>query len=799
MTDSLIRDLRFAVRTLLKAPAFTVAVVVTMMLGIGATTSMFTVVNSIVLRPLPFPESDRVAALCETSPRMAGRCVASPANVADWARASRALESAGVARTEPFIAQTETGPLGVRGGIASPGFFRVLRVTPALGRLLEDRDMARGANTVALVSDGFWRRTLGGDPTAVGRTLALDGRVFTVIGVLAADVYIPDIGFVDVWKPLTASFDNVENRNWRGFIALGRLAPGASPASLRAELEVIRGRLTAAYPASNAGWGVRVADLRDQTVGPARATLWIFMATTAFVLLIACANVAGLLLVRATRRAPEFAVRASLGAGGGRLVRQLLTESLVLALMGGFLGLLLASWTTRAFVLMAPGSIPRLDEVAIDGRVALFTVLLSVATALLFGLAPARQASKMNLGTTLKGRHHGSSRETRLRSSLVVAEIALAFVLLVGAGLLTRTFGRLLQWDPGFEREGVVTSWMLAPSSTYRTTAAAVGVLERAREAVAAVPGLRSVGLGSAGPLFGCCETGALSVEGRPDVEPSKATPVNWFDVSPEYFDALGIALVKGRGFTPADAAGAPNVAVINQALARRFFPGTDPIGQRVTVMDYVSQIVGVIADVRPYQPDRSTPPEIYWPIRQYPRLAAYLVMRMTPGLEGLEKTIRARVATVDPNVQINPVMSLDDKFARELVGPRFNVLLIGALAFVAVALAAVGVFGVIAYSVASRTREIGVRMALGATPKQLVASVVRQGMTLAAVGIVFGLAGALAMGRFLTALLYGLEPTDGVTLAVTLVGFGLIAAAASYLPARRAARVDPLTALRQE
>ena len=402
MSNALIRDLRFAVRTLLRAPTFTIAVVVTMMLGIGATTSMFTVVNSIVLRPLPFPGSDRVVTLCETSPRVADRCVASPANVADWARASRALESAGVARTEAFIATTETGASSVRGGIASPGFFQVLQVRPALGRLIEDRDMPRGANTVALVSDGFWRRTLGGDPGAVGRALALDGRAVTVIGVLPADAYFPDIGSVDVWKPLTASVDNAENRNWRGFMALGRLSPGASLVSLRAELDVIRGRLAAAYPDANAGWGVRVADLRDQTVGPARATLWIFTATSAFVLLIACANVAGLLLVRATRRAPEFAVRASLGAGGGRLVRQLLTESLVLALTGGFLGLLLAGWTTRAFVSMAPATIPRLAEVAVDRRAALFT-----------GAAVDRDRRLLRTGTGSPGVEDGAADDSR--------------------------------------------------------------------------------------------------------------------------------------------------------------------------------------------------------------------------------------------------------------------------------------------------------------------------------------------------------------------------------------------------
>jgi len=798
--DALLCDLRFAMRTLLKAPAFTAAVVVTMTLGIGATTSMFTVVNSIVLRPLPFPESERAVMLCETNPRIRDFCIASPPNVADWAHASRTLESAGVARTESFIAQSKEGSSGVRGGIASPGFFRALRVRPALGRLLEDQDMPRGANAVALVSHGFWRRTLGGDPLAVGRTLTLDGRAFTVIGVLPADAYIPEFGFVDVWKPLTASIDNVENRNWRGFIGLGRLAPGASLAGLRAELDTIRGQLAAAYPESNEGWGIRVAGLRDQTVGPTRVTLWIFLGATAFVLLIACANVAGLLLVRATRRAPEFAVRTSLGAGGGRLVRQLLTESLVISLAGGFFGLLLAWWTTRAFVTMAPASIPRLDEVTIDGRVALFTVLLSVATAVLFGLAPARQASKMDVGTTLKGRRHGGPRETRLRSSLVIVEIALAFVLLVGAGLLTRTFSRLLQWNPGFAREGLVTSWMLAPTSTYRTTAAAVGVLERARDSVATIPGIQSVGLGSAGPqrVFGGVETDALFIEGQ-SRDPSEAPPVNWFDIGPEYFDAMGIAIVKGRGITPADAAGAPNVAVINHALAKRFFGAADPIGRRVTVMKHTSEIVGVVGDVKPYRPDRPTAPEIYWPIRQYRRFAAYLVMRIAPDIEGIEKTVRARVATVDPNIQVSPVVSLDEGFAEALVSPRFNMLLIGAFAFVAVGLAAVGVFAIIAYSVASRTREIGVRMALGATSQQLVANVVRQGITLAAIGIALGLAGALALGRLFAGLLYGLEPTDGVTLALTLLGFGVIAVGASYLPARRAARVDPLTALRNE
>jgi putative ABC transport system permease protein len=798
VAPAILRDFRFAARTLLKAPAFTAAVVITMALGIGATLSMFTVVDSIVLRPLPFPESTRVVMLCETNPRIPDRCIASPPNVSDWAHASRTLESAGLARTESFVTQTADGFSGVAGAIATPGFFRVLRIRPLLGRLFEARDLDRGSNSVTLVSHAFWRRALHDDPAAVGRTLTLDGRAFTVIGVLPADAYIPELGVVDVWKPLTASIDNVANRNWRGFTAIGRLAPGASLATARVELDTIRSQLAAAYPKTNAEWGVRIVDIRDQTVTPTRTTLWIFFGATGFVLLIACANVAGLLLVRSTRRAPEFAVRASLGAGRGRVVRQLLTESVVISLAGGSLGLLLALWATRAFVVLAPSSIPRLDEVAIDTRVALFAVALSVMTAMLFGLAPARQASQVDIARTLKGLRHGARRESRLRSGLVIVEMALAVTLLVGAGLLTRTFGRLLQWEPGFPRAGLVTSWLLAPSGTYRTTTAAVGVLERARDEVATLPGVQSAALASAGPLFGGTETDALSVEGGGAVDPS-ASPVNWFDVSPEYFDALGIAIVKGRPFTSGDAAGAAQVAVINEALAQRFFAGRDPLGARVTVMGHTSEIVGIVADIQPYRPDRATPPEIYWPIRQYPRLAAYLVMRVAPGTQGIEKMVRARVAMVDPGVQLTPVVSFDERFSRTLVTPRFNMLIIGVFALVAITLAAVGVFGVIAYSIASRTREIGVRIALGATPQRIVADVVRQGMMLAGAGMVIGLAGALALGRLFATLLYGLAPTDWVTLASTLLGFVTVASGACYLPARRAAAVDPLTALRHE
>jgi putative ABC transport system permease protein len=792
------RDVRFALRRLRKAPGFTTAVVITMALGIGATVSMFTVVDRIILRPLPFPQSNRVVVLCETNPRMPDRCVASPPNVEDWTRASRTLEAAGVARSESFVAQIDGGMSSVAGAIASPGFFRVLRSEPARGRLFEVSDMDKGSNGVAIVSTSFWRRALHGDPAAVGRTLSLDGRPFTVIGVLRADAYVPDFGNIDVWKPLTASIDNVDNRQWRGFRAIARLAPGVSLATARVELDTIRARLAVAYPASNTDWGIRVADIRDESVASARPALWIFLAATAFVLLISCANVAGLLLVRTTRRAPEFAVRVSLGAGRARIVRESVADSLVIALVGGSLGLLLSLWTTRAFAVLAPSSIPRLDEVAIDGRVVLFAFAVSVTTAVLFGLVPAWHASGTDVLTALKGQRHGTGRERRWRSGLVIIELGLAFVLLVGAGLLVRTFDRLVQWNPGFERAGVITSWMLAPPATYRTTRAAVEVLERARESVASAPGIHAVALGSGGPLFGGIESDSLSVKSRSGADIVEA-PVNWFDVSPEYFETLGIAVVKGRAFSAEDMAGAPPVAIINRSLAKRFFGAQDPLGHRVTVMDHTSEIVGIVDDVRPYRPDLATAPEIYWPIQQYPRLAAYLIVRVAPAGVATERLIRARVAAVDPQVQLTPVMSLDERFARTLVTPRFNMLLLVVFALVAIALAAVGVVGVVGYSVASRTREIGIRIALGASPPRIVAEVVRHALTLAAAGTLLGLGGAVALGRALGSLLYGLAPTDGVALSGALIGFGIVVFGACYLPARRAAAIKPLSALRAD
>jgi putative ABC transport system permease protein len=779
MLETLMQDARFAVRTLVKTPTFTVAIIATIGLGVGATTAIFTVVNGIVLRPLPFPDSERVVMVCETNPRT-DWCGASPPNLADLTRDSRTLEAAGLGRGYPFIGELDGESFSVRGGIATPGFFRVLSLTPALGRLFEDRDMDRGANAVAIVSDAFWRQRLGADPAAVGRTVTVSGRAVTIIGVLRPDAFIPIVEDKELWEPLTGTDEDVDTRDWRGFVPFARLRPGVTMASATAELTARYAQLVQAYPEANKDWGLRLEGLRAHLVGPVSQTLWIFLGAVGFVLLIAAANVASLLLVRATGRAPEFAVRASLGAGRRRLVQQLLTESLIVAFAGGGVGLLLAVWATRVFVLLAPTGIPRLDEVSIDGRVALFAFLLSTATAIFFGFAPARRASKTDLSGTLKGLRIAGG-EARLRQVFVVVELALALMLLVGAGLLMRSFGSLLAWDPGFSQEGVTFSFMLPPDSVYKTAEGIVGVMKRVRDEAATVPGVEGAAIASGGPpLFpGGDGTYAMAIDNRPPLGPDEAPPVEFYNIDSNYVRTLGVKLVRGRDLSPSDTFGAPNVALVNESLVRRYFKGDDPVGHHVTVGRHEAEIVGVVADIASFHPNEPVPPLIFWPTDQYPRGAAYLIVRARPGLDGIEKAVRARAEAVDPRIQLGSFTALLTAVRRSLVSPRFNMLLVGVFAVVAVLLAAVGVYGVIAYLVESRTREIGVRIALGATPGRIVGGVVRGGMSLAAVGLAVGLAGTLLVGRLLTSILYGTPPTDPLTLAAAVAGFALVALAA--------------------
>jgi putative ABC transport system permease protein len=796
----LVRDMRYALRTLIRAPGFTAVAVITLSLGIGANTAIFSVVDSILLRPLPVADPDRLVSLCETNPAIAGFCIASPTNVEDWSQQSRSFAAIGIARDWPFILKTEEGVEGINGGIATPDFFDVLQFTPALGRLFVPDDLEPGNNRVVVLTHATWRSRFGSDATIVGRTLTLDDESFTVIGVLPADAVVPRMEHYQVWAPLHFHPREARRRSWRGFRALGRLADGATIAEARAEMATIANRLAGEYPETNDGWGVRLVPLHEQVVGSVRPMLLVFLGAVGFVLLIGCANVANLLLARSAGRRRELAVRIALGANRGRLVRLLLGESVLLALMGGAAGLLLAVWAVNTFVSLAPGGIPRLDEVAIDVRVLVFALLISLLTSVAFGLVPSLQATSLDLNEELKeGDRGSSSRRLGVRGLLVISEVALALMLLIGAGLLTQSFATLLRWRPGFDQSNLLTVWLLASSGKYETGDQVVSVFQQAADEVGALPSVESVGRASAGPLFGGRETDEFHIEGPPLPAPGEGPVARWFDIGPNYFATLGISTVKGRSFTEADGRGAPPVAIINETAVRRYWPGEDPLGQRVTIYGRTMTVVGVVSDVRPLRPGTPTDAEIYWPQQQAPRYATYLLIRTKTDPSSAVQGIRARLQQLDPDMQVSGFMTLEQRVSRELVGPRFNMLLLGIFAAVAVLLAAVGIYGVIAYTVARRTREMGIRMALGAQSWDIVKAVVAQGMVPTMIGVGLGLIGAVGLTRVLDTLLFGVSPTDPVTFAAVAITLAAVAALACYIPARRATRVDTVVALREE
>jgi predicted permease len=797
--DTLRQDLAFALRGVRRDPLFSLAIVATIGLGIGANTAIFTVVNGILLEPLPFAGSERVVQLCETNERVGDYCIVSPPNLQDWQRLSSTIDAFGLARNWVFLLEQPEGGRNLRAGVATPGWFTVHGIEAAQGRLFGEDDMTPGNNRVVVLSHDLWQTDFGGDPAIIGSSLTLDGDPYAVIGVLPEDPWIYELGFAQIWVPVTAIQDDVTNRDWRGFTGLGRLADGSTLSAARDEMEGIRAALERDYPDTNRGWGLQVDLLRDRVAGPVRGILLLFLGAVGLVLLIACANVANLLLVRSTARAQEFAVRASMGAGRGRLARQLLTESGVLAAFGGVAGVLLAVWTTRVFLRLAPQNIPRLSEVGIDGGVLLFATLITGLTALLFGLAPALSVARTELAEALRARRSLDGRGGGLRKTLVVAEMALAVMLLVGAGLLIRGFMTLTAWDPGFDRDNLVTVFAIAPPATYETGTEAVGLFERAADEVRALPQVEAVGLTSAGPLFGGRETIQFDIVGRPAASPEERPSTRYYDIGTEYFDALGVALLRGRDFEPSDREGSVEVVMINETFARRFFNDEDPVGQSIDIFGSPRQIVGVVADVRPFQPDEPVAAEVYLPKRQYARWGAYLVIRTRADAAGLADAVRRRFHALDPDFNPGGFVTLDQIAGRMLVSPRFNMLLIGLFSSVALALAAIGTYGVIAFAVTRRTNEIGIRMALGARPASVRLAVIGSGLTLAAIGLAAGIAGALLLSRVIGRFTYGIPPSDPLTLAAVTALFAIVALLACWLPARRASRLDPLDALRAE
>jgi predicted permease len=792
-------DLRIALRQLARSPGHALTALAILGVGIGAGTAIFTVVNAVLLRPLDYDEPDRLVAVCETNPSVERFCIASPPNVMDWASSSTRLESIGFAREWGYTMRRNGPAAGVSGGSASPGWFRALRVRPALGRVFDEGDIARGDRVIVL-THGLWVDRFGADPTVVGSAVTLDGEPYEVIGVLPASFEAPDLPRARLWTVPPWDARDEELRSWRGFAIVGRLAAGATIEQAGAELSSIHADLARAHPAEVEGWGVRVLPLHERVTGSARPALLVFAGAVGLLLLVACANLANLSLTRAAGRRREVAVRAAIGAGRFDRVRPMLAESALLSVGGAVVGLAFSALATRTIVRLAPAGIPRIDEVSTDPGVFAFALMLAVFTASVAAFVPAMRSARADLSQVLRetAGAGGAASGTRARRVLVIAEIAVTLMLLIGATLLVRSFATLMQWDPGFDRSNVLAFSAFAPTERY-TSGEQVGAMWRSlEESMSNMPGVTRVATVSAGPVFGGIETDRFRIEG--DVSPAEPPAVRWYDAAPSYFATLGVPVVHGRMFTENDGPGDPAVAVINETMARQWFADRDPVGRRVNLLDsgHTVEIIGVVADMKPFLAGLPVEPEIWWSSRQSPRWGTFFVIRGEADVALLAGDIRARIESVDPEIQTGTPNTLEAMVDARLVGPRFNYVLVGLLAALSLVLAGAGVYAVLAYLVTQRRREIGVRLALGETRSAVVRRMLREGAGMAMAGIAIGAVGAFALSRFLESMLHGVSARDLSTYVLTIVALLLVAVFASLTPAIRASRVDPAAILRE-
>ena len=802
--NSMLQDLKFSVRSLLKYPGFTGIAVLTLALGIGANTAIFSFVNAMLLRPLPFPEADHLVVLSERNPEKRRNIpVASPRNLEDWERESQTIEKFGAWRDWHFRLTTDEGPAFISSAISSPGLFQVLKIQPARGRFPLPEENQVGRDHVVVITDSFWLRQFGRAENAVGQTLLLDKAPFTIIGILPPEFEALNLGTFDVWAPLSVDPDQSLGREVRNRRVYGRLKHGVSLSEAQAEMSTIAARLATAYPSENRGWTVSINDLQNEEVGDLRKSILLFLAAVGMVLLIACINVSNLLIARAAARRKEFAIRVALGASRFQLLRQLVTESVLLALLGGAVGLVLALWLKDLFIAISPSVLSHTDRIKLDGTVLGFTLFISLGTGILFGLAPGLQSSRVNLVHELKDSPglFRSGRGLQLRHVLVISQVALALTLLVGAGLLGQTFFRLLKLEPGFNTENLLTAAVSLPMDRYKTKEQAAAAYDRLVQEIKMIPGVESMGASSSGPQFGGFETmdavpagqGTAATEGYPQVV--------YFNSSPNYFATLGIPLKQGRDFGPSDNFAAPGVAIVNDTTARRFWPNETAVGKRITLAreNPSVEIIGVVGDVKRFGLGEVVQPEIYFPYSQRPRWATYLVVRANVAPASLESALRTRVASVDSELRLSRISTMDQLIHSSLKRPRFNLVLLGIFAGTALLLAAVGIYGVMSYQVEQQTREIGIRAALGAKRGDILKMVVGRGLGMALVGVGFGLPASFALTRFLSGLLYGVTMSDPLTFGGVAVLLLLVVALACYLPARRATRIDPLVALRYE
>ena len=808
--SGLLRDLRYGARSLLKKPGFSLTAVLTLALGVGATTAIFTVVNAVLLRPLPYPEADRLAYVGQMY--RSGLAGVGEPKFLFWREQSQSFEAlacySGYGGARGNLAGGNEVEY-VRGLRVSEDFFRALGVYPALGRAFTRAEDTPGADRVAILSHDLWKRRFGGKKEILGQAVSFNDQPLAIVGIMP-----PEFRFgsaVDLLTPMqarpNAHFDpNAE--------VVGRLKPGVTIEQAQAELKVIAEKYRAAFPRQmQEGESVRAQPYQELFVGDVRRYLWILLGAGGFLLLIACANVANLQLARAAARRREFALRMALGAGAGRIARQLLAESSLLAAAGGAAGALLAVWGTDVLIAALPENmLPSVTEIKVDWRVLAFAFGAAISTGLLFGLAPVWQAMKVDVNSTLKeGGNKGGAARGRLRGALVVAEVALSLTLLVGAGLLTRTFANLMGVAPGFDPRGVLMYQVVLDGPRYDTTQEAAAFYSDALERISRLPGVEAAAVINKLPLDWQFNMPVLLPE-----KPDQAQSVQFRMISPDYFRVMKIPLRQGRAFTDADNAAAPGVIIVNEAFARRFYDGQDPLARQLFVRRDANtpahQVVGVAADVKQQGLDRASPPMVFVPIPQMPDRAMAIVRTFTPAYftiratdarhgfpPGFMDAVKRELAAVDATLALSQVYSMEELMGRSTASQRFNMLLVGLFAGLGLLLAGVGIYGVVSYSVTQRTNEIGIRIALGARAVDVVRLVLEHGLALAAIGVAIGLSASFALTRLMKSLLFDVSATDPLTftvIALSLVGVALMAC---WIPARRAAKVDPMIALRRE
>ncbi len=798
MFSDMLRDSRYAIRQLAKSPGFTTVAILTLALGIGATSAMFSVINGVLLRPLPYPNAETLMRVHEIVPQY-GRFSVAPATFLDWRQQNTVFERIAAYAGGGATLTDASGAERLSNAEVSWDVFELLQVRPALGRGFRAEEDTPGKDNVIVLSHRMWQRRFAADPNVLGKPVTLNGAPSTIVGVMPPGFYFPSRQ-VEYWTPIAIDPANA-SRGAHFLGVLARLKPGVSQQQAETEMKTIAGRLGQQYPKESANESAEIVALHEQVIGDSRPALLTLMAAVGVLILIACANVANLLLVRASVRAKEIAIRTALGAGRRRLVLQMLSESLILSLAGGALGLMLAYFAIGPIRTLSAGSIPRVDDIAIDTTVLGFALAVSLLTGLLFGLAPAWQAGRGGVAEALKegGRSSTLSGGRWVRSGLLIAEVALSIVLLVGATLLLRSFARLTDVDPGFRPDNVLAFRVALPNTSYPEDHHRIAFFDRLLERLDALPQITAAGMAQTLPMRGDYYL-SVAIQGRPAPKPGEELSANHRGVSPAYFTTLGIPLLRGRIFTGQDAEKAPMVAVVDETFVERYFPNEDPIGRGLDIgngTDGFYQIVGVVGKVHHDSLDSNPGPTMYVPFKQDVFSQMWIVARTDGDPAQLSSAARQTVREIDPGLPAYAMTPLPTVVSDSVAQQRFSMLLLGLFASVALFLAAVGLYGVVAYSVSQRTQEIGLRMAIGAQRGDVLALVVGGGMKLALIGVAIGIAGALALSGVVRTMLFGVTQLDAVSYAATSIVLLAVAALACYVPARRATRVDPITALR--